>query len=201
MYLGLKMFSDERLKKKLVKLAKDLANKNGESIPVSSQDWSSTKAAYRFLSNGKFSEYDILKVHFNSTINRINEIDGIILILHDTTEVNLIRKNVDDIGRTRQFSIRKSFKDKIKNRVQCGIFLHPSLAITTEGLLLGLTCAKFWSRKKFKGAKTLYRSKNATRIPLEEKESSRWIVSVPQKILTDKFYLNFNEFKARKYLS
>jgi hypothetical protein len=40
---------------------------------------------------------------------------------------------------------------------------------------LGFSAKKFWSRDKFKGAKALYRKKNGTRIPIEEKESYRWV--------------------------
>ncbi len=44
-----------------------------------------------------------------------------------------------------------------------------------EGLPLGLTAAKFWSRDKFKGTKALKRKINPTRVPIEQKESIRWL--------------------------
>jgi len=47
--------------------------------------------------------------------------------------------------------------------------------VTTEGLPLGLTAIKFWSRSKFKGTNALKRSVNPTRVPIEEKESVRWL--------------------------
>ena len=53
--------------------------------------------------------------------------------------------------------------------------MHSSLAVTTEGLPLGLTAIKFWSRSKFKGTNALMRSVNPTRVPIEEKESIRWL--------------------------
>jgi hypothetical protein len=56
-----------------------------------------------------------------------------------------------------------------------GILMHSSLAVTTEGLPLGLTAIKFWSRSKFKGTNALKRSVNPTRVPIEEKESVRWL--------------------------
>ncbi|EMN02936.1 hypothetical protein LEP1GSC021_2593 [Leptospira noguchii str. 1993005606] len=40
--------------------------------PFVSQDWSSTKAAYRFLSNDRVSEKEILGGHFQSTQERCN---------------------------------------------------------------------------------------------------------------------------------
>ena len=59
--------------------------------------------------------------------------------------------------------------------VICGMLMHASLAVTPEGLPLGLTAAKFWSREKFKGTKALARKVNPTRVPIEQKESMRWL--------------------------
>ena len=57
-------------------------------------------------------------------------------------------------------------------RLPCGINLHSSLAVTLEGLSLGLTAVKFWNRKAFKGRKAKRKAHNA---PIEEKESVRWL--------------------------
>jgi hypothetical protein len=38
---------------------------------------------------------------------------------------------------------------------KCGLLMHSSLAITTQGKPLELTAVKFWTRKKFKGANAL----------------------------------------------
>jgi hypothetical protein len=54
----------------------------------------------------------------------------------------------------------------------CGVCLHSSLAVTLEGLPLGLTAVKFWSRKAFKGRAAKRKAHNA---PIEEKESRRWL--------------------------
>jgi hypothetical protein len=53
--------------------------------------------------------------------------------------------------------------------------MHASLAITPDGLPLGLTPAKFWSPSKFKGTTALKRKINPTRVPIESKESMRWL--------------------------
>jgi len=37
----------------------------------------------------------------------------------------------------------------------CGILMHSSLAVTTDGLPLGLAAIKLWTRKKFKGTNAL----------------------------------------------
>ena len=59
--------------------------------------------------------------------------------------------------------------------------MHSSLVVTTEGLSLGLANVKFWTRKKkFKGTNALKRKVNATRIPIEKKESICWIEGLRQ---------------------
>lgn len=58
--------------------------------------------------------------------------------------------------------------------------MHSSLAITTDGLPLGLGTIKFWTRDKFKGAAALKRKVNPTRVPVEHKESIRWLENLRQ---------------------
>jgi hypothetical protein len=52
--------------------------------------------------------------------------------------------------------------------------MHSSLAVSQEGLPLGLAAVKFWNREKFKGTAQLKRKINPTRVPIEGKESVRW---------------------------
>jgi hypothetical protein len=58
--------------------------------------------------------------------------------------------------------------------------MHSSLVVTTDGLPLGLAAIKFWTRDKFHGANALKRSINPTRVPIEQKESYRWLENVMQ---------------------
>ena len=58
--------------------------------------------------------------------------------------------------------------------------MHSSLAVTIEGVPLGLAAVKFWTRKKFKGTAALKRKVNPTRIPIEKKESIRWLENLKQ---------------------
>ena len=57
----------------------------------------------------------------------------------------------------------------------CGLLMHSSLVVTTEGLPLGIAAVQFWTRKKFKGCNALKKKINPTRVPIEEKESVRWL--------------------------
>jgi hypothetical protein len=63
--------------------------------------------------------------------------------------------------------------------------MHATLAVTTDGLPLGLGALKFWTRRDFKGTTEKKRHINPTRVPIEEKESFRWIENLKQS--TDRF--------------
>lgn len=60
--------------------------------------------------------------------------------------------------------------------------MHSSLAVTVEGLPLGLAAVKFWTRKKFKGTAQLKKKINPTRVPIEKKECVRWLDNLRQSI-------------------
>lgn len=56
--------ADERLNKRLRKLVPQIGSAMGESIPLVCQAWANTKAAYRFFSNDRVSEAEILGGHW-----------------------------------------------------------------------------------------------------------------------------------------
>jgi hypothetical protein len=173
-------FADARLNKRLRKLVAQVGSAMGQSIPLVCQDWANTKAAYRFLSNDRVSEADILAGHFQSTRDRTAATDGPVLVLHDTTEFSYQRENVDAIGITKAINSGRDKAGRVRAHTVCGILMHSSLAVTTEGLPLGLTAIKFWTRKKFKGTAALKKKINPTRVPIEKKESIRWLQNVQQ---------------------
>jgi hypothetical protein len=180
-------FKDERIWKRFLKIITQLAKNLGESVPMACQDWANTKAAYRFFSNPNLDEAEILTGHFQSTKDRYQATEGPVLVLHDTTEITYKRSKPSKIGYIKECGNRKGLFHQDQKRATCGILMHPSLVVTSEGLPLGLCANKFWSRKKFKGVKALYRKKNSTRIPIEEKESYRWIENLrsSNKLLGD----------------
>jgi len=173
-------FKDERLGRRFKTLLSDIGGAIGASLPFACQDWANTKAAYRFLSNERVDEADILSGHFQATAKRFAASDGMILVLQDTTEFSFKRERPEDIGFTK--SIRTgNTKDRRKTvHSVCGILMHSSLAVTTDGLPLGIAAIKFWSRKKFKGKRALTTKINPTRVPIEKKESIRWLQNLEQ---------------------
>lgn len=66
-------FRDERLGQRLRKLMGQMARAVGDPLPLACEDWASTKAAYRFLSNDAVSEQEILAGHFEVTGRRAGQ--------------------------------------------------------------------------------------------------------------------------------
>jgi len=56
--------------------------------------------------------------------------------------------------------------------------MHTSLALTTNGVPLGVTALKIWDRDKFKDTTSMKRKVNPTRVPIESKESYKWIENI-----------------------
>jgi hypothetical protein len=168
------VFPDERLGKRLGLVLDQLADATAESIPFACQDWANTKAAYRFFSNDRVREEDILAGHFRSTRERFSGVSGAMLVLHDTTQLSYRRENIGLLHRPKHGPSDRWRKEN----PLCGISMHSSLVVTPAGLPLGLAAAKFWTREEFKGTNALKRKINPTRVPIEEKESLRWLLNV-----------------------
>src|SRR6516162_8169022 len=167
-------FPDQRLKARLGTLLTDLGRRIGGTIPAACQDWAATKAAYRFFSNPRVDEGVILAGHFAATRARFAATSGTILVLHDTTEFSFTRDNPEAIG---QLSLLKTRHATV---TLCGLLMHSGLVLTPGGVPLGLAAVKFWTRAKFKETNALKRKVNPTRIPIEQKESVRWLENLRQ---------------------
>lgn len=163
-------FQDVRLGKRLRTLLGLMANGIGQTIPLACQDWANTKAAYRFFSNPRINEEEILSGHFASTQTRAAAIKEPLLVLHDTTEFTY-QSSGPGVG---------LISNLPRQRTVCGLLMHSSVAVTTDGLTPGLSAVKFWTRRHFKGTTALKRRVNPTRIPIEEKESYKWLENMRQ---------------------
>ncbi len=174
-------FEDTRHGKRFRTLVEQLSERIGGSIPFACQDWASTKAAYRFLANGRVSDEKILAGHFICTRERFTAASGAqVLILHDTTEFIYGREDSESIGMVHKQPTGYGYGRRRRYHTTCGVLMHSSLAVTQEGLPLGLTAIKFWTRDRFHGANALKRKINPTRVPIEQKESYRWLENLRQ---------------------
>jgi hypothetical protein len=94
-------FNDERLNKRIVKIAATLLQHPQNSIPQACKNWSDTKAVYRFFANDKVDSSKMLFSHITETKNRCDPF-ATILVAQDTTTINVSNKDV----RTRKVMIR-----------------------------------------------------------------------------------------------
>jgi hypothetical protein len=175
-------FKDARLGQRFGELLKQIGDGMGGSIPFACQDWANTKAAYRFFANERVEEADILSGHFGATRARYDDCTGPILLIQDTTEFSYQRANTSAIGLTKSVNSGRDKDGRWRHHTVCGMLMHSSLAVTVEGLPLGLAAVKFWTRKKFKGTAQLKKKINPTRVPIEKKESVRWLDNLRQSI-------------------
>ncbi len=171
-------FKDARLGRRFGELLKQIGDGMGQSIPYACQDWANTQAAYRFLANARVDEGEILTGHFAATRARCDAFAGQILLIQDTTEFSYQRANVNAVGLTKSVNSGRDKRGRLRHHRVCGMLLHSSLAVTTQGLPLGLAAVKFWTQ--FRGTKAPKSKVNPTRIPIEKKESVRWLDNLRQ---------------------
>jgi hypothetical protein len=174
-------FQDVRHGKRLRQLLEQLSAKTGAPAPWACQDWANTKAAYRFFGNERISEANILAGHFASTRERfLGSRSERVLVLHDTTEFSYRHEETEPIGILKKINCGSDKAGRPRFHTSCGILMHSSLVVTQQGLPLGLGAIKFWNRDKFRGTAALKRHINPTRVPIEKKESIRWLENLRQ---------------------
>ena len=150
---------DRRLESRVRKVAKRLSNNPTAPINQASEDWASTKAAYRLFDNEKVSAEKILGPHQERTTERMKG-EPVVLVVQDTTYLNYSsHESVLGLG-----PIGDSRSDAQ------GLIMHSALAFTVEGLPLGFLAQKIWARKGY-GKEEEGRKKKR----IESKESYRWI--------------------------
>ncbi len=159
---------DERLVQRYKRVLNALSEKPGLSIPAASGSWSETIAAYRFFDNPSVTADGILSPHREASINRIAN-EQVILLAQDTTTLNLTRPEQQMVG-----------AGPLNDENHLGIYDHVGLALTPQGVPLGVVHAECWARdwESFHANQKLTRSQKAMqrrKTPFADKESARWV--------------------------
>lgn len=166
---------DKRLNSRLVKLCDSFSGSPESPINQACADWAETKAAYRFFRNKNVDVNRITKAHRKKTSERIAG-HHIVLALQDTSY--LIYTNHSKTRGLGKLSLKKGKNiDKIYSY---GLVMHTCLAVTTEGTPLGIIDQKIFARQS-RSESALYNvggKKIHDTLPVEEKESYRWIESL-----------------------
>ena len=151
---------DKRLERRMKKVAEQLAAKLRAPIYGAAGDWAAAKAAYRLFDNERVHAEKILAPHRQQTLKRMAGEEAVVVI-QDSTYLNFSAgKKGDDLG-----PIGES-RSKAK-----GLILHHSLAVSVDGLPLGIVTQKIWARGTYQPQTEDQRWAK----PIEEKESIRWL--------------------------
>ena len=164
------LFGDKRLSDRLVKVAKDLSEHPSMPINQASGDWHSTKGAYRFFDNEKVNPASILEPHFENTMKRMMPHE-IVLSIQDTTTFNYSSHEALKLG-------------PIGKEGTNGIMQHNTLAVSGDGLPLGLLDQITWIRPSEEEAK------DHKKLLLEEREIFRWIQSLENSVARTQHHSN-----------
>ncbi|MFP4894002.1 IS4 family transposase [Paraburkholderia sp. EG304] len=151
---------DARLAQRLVALARRLACSPQESFPQSLKP-AELKAAYRFFDNTRVDTDGVLAPHIAQTLGRMRQVP-VVLAVQDTTEFNLSHLPA---------TVGLGYGS---GRHEHGFMMHSLLAVTPEGLPLGVLGMKTWVRPEEELGKKHQRKAR----PIAEKESIKWIEGI-----------------------
>ncbi len=155
---------DKRLRDRLIRIAQDRSRRPDVSYPeAAGGDRHAAKGYYYFIDNprDRLNPQAILATHRERTIERILAHE-VVLVVQDTTDLNFsTRHHTEGLG-----PIGKNQT----GAESLGLKLHSSLALTAEGLPLGVLRSVCYApeRKGKAGKQSIGR-------PIEEKKSFRWL--------------------------
>ena len=154
-------FGDKRLTKRFIQIVSDIAAQPEASIPQACGDEGATKATYRFLDNENVTPEAIRASHRSKTVERVKGYK-VVLAVQDTTSLNYTAHKVT------------SGLGPIDGNGSNGMHVHSVLAVSSDGIPLGLVHQQVWARDPNEKGKKEKRKK----LPIEEKESYRWLQSL-----------------------
>jgi len=155
---GKARFRDRRLTGRLVSIARDFYSRPQASIPKACNgERAKVKAVYRFMDNQEVTLAKLLEPHQEQTRRRMAE-HKVVLAVQDSTSLNytahLSTAGLGPIGTKRSGAL--------------GLIVHDTVAVTPDGLALGVIDAQVWVRD--------WEDKEAGR-SIEQKESVKWLRS------------------------
>jgi hypothetical protein len=156
--VGAEAFGDSRLNLRLVRLLEGLSYMPNSPPTEALEKRADLVGAYRFWNNPRVSPRAILASHAAQTAKRAEQYP-VVLAVQDTTEIDETAH-----AATRGLGYLASPRGR-------GLLLHSLLAVSPQGVPLGLLRQIVWTRP----LKDLGKRHQRRQRPLEEKESRRWL--------------------------
>jgi hypothetical protein len=153
---------DKRLEERVKIVADDFFARPQANVPEACGTRAKTKAAYRLFDHKAVTMEAVVQSHYQATEARISK-EKIVLAVQDTTELNYFThqqtEGLGPIGTKQDGAV--------------GLLLHDTMAFTPEGVPLGLLDLQCWARD----GKTFGKRALRHELPIEEKESRKWLQS------------------------
>ncbi len=156
-------FGDLRLDKRLDRLTEQLSAIPTSNLPQALTNWASLKGGYRFVNNENVTHAGIIELERQATAQRVEADSGeMVLAVQDTTAFNFAdRAALAGIG-------------VLEDNRTPGFFAHSTLAVSEQGVPLGLLGQQVWSRPPNRNHVT---NAHQTK-PITDKESFKWLASL-----------------------
>lgn len=180
---------DARLTQRLQSLARDFYARPQANIPQACGSRAKIKAAYRFFDHPDTTIKTLLSGHYAATIERAQK-ELVVLSVQDTTSLNYsghpAATGLGPIG------------SKVDGPT--GLLVHDTLAFNVDGTPLGLVHVKCWARD----VETFGKSAERRGLPIEEKESYKWMqsftaTSLAQQQSPDTMWVSVGDREADVY--
>jgi len=177
-------FGDLRLDQRLDKIMEDLRDIPRANLPQVLTSWSKLKAGYRFLNNKRVTHEGILESESEATLARLRaEAGDLVLAVQDTTSFNFARRPaLSGLG-------------VLDDNKTPGFFAHTTLAVSEQGVPLGLFGQQVWSRSQRPGDEP----DNHRGKPISEKESMKWLNGLPPAVVAGKRVVTVGDRESDVY--
>jgi hypothetical protein len=137
LHFGGANLGDNRRSDRLVKTAELILKSPSGSLPDKLPEWSDLMGLYRLVKAGPVTHAAVIRPHLDGTRERMRQTPGVILLPHDTTELNY----TDHERVSRELS-------HIGNGGGRGYLCHNTLAVTPDKQILGLASQILHRRRK-----------------------------------------------------
>ena len=149
---------DQRLDRRLPQIVDAFYHRAEASLPQTLPRWADAKAAYRFFDNDRVTPDALFDAQSRATADRIAGRPRV-LAVQDTTAIDYTHHPATEgLG-------------YLDRAFLAGFFLHSTLAVTPDGVPLGLLGGHLWART----AEELGKKQARRDRPTADKESQRWL--------------------------
>jgi hypothetical protein len=150
---------DQRLNRRAAQIVQAVLDHPGASIPQAAGAPAAVQGTYDFFDNPRAQPDRLIAATVAVTQQRLHASTGPVLIVQDTTELDFTT------------GLRLRTLGQLGHAKHCGFFVHSALALTDQGVPLGLLHQHVWERDPAQRGKRQQRRHKET----ADKESQRWL--------------------------